>query len=88
MFSQVGAGGPFYALLGCFIFPLIWSIPEALVVAEMAGLFPENSGYYAWVTAPFGPLAGFFEAWCSWFSGAIDNAVRLPRLAPPNVRRF
>eukprot|EP01052_Picozoa_sp_SAG31_P008853 SAG31_NODE_453_length_15464_cov_37.074064_17_plen_392_part_00 len=38
-------------------------------------MFPENAGYYAWVSEAFGPLAGFFESWCSWFSGAIDNAI-------------
>lgn len=73
--DAVGAAGPFYALLGFVIFPLVWSVPEALVTAELTGLFPENAGYVAWVTEAFGPFVGFVEGWCSWWSGAIDNAI-------------
>jgi amino acid transporter len=73
--DAVGAAGPFWALLGFVTFPLIWSVPEALVCAELTGLFPENAGYVAWVTEAFGPFAGFVEGWCSWWSGAIDNAI-------------
>ena len=41
------------------ILPLVWSVPEALITAELATTFPENSGYVAWVTAAFGPFWGF-----------------------------
>ncbi|CAK7323121.1 unnamed protein product [Dovyalis caffra] len=30
------AAGPFYALLGFLIFPFLWSIPEALITAELS----------------------------------------------------
>ena len=56
--DAVGAAGPLYALVGILAYLVVCSIPEALVTAEMAGMFPENSGYYAWVAAAFGPLAG------------------------------
>lgn len=55
----VKAGGPLLSVLGFLILPLIWSVPEALITAEMATTFPENSGYVAWVTAAFGPFWGF-----------------------------
>eukprot|EP01043_Picozoa_sp_COSAG02_P038919 COSAG02_NODE_3037_length_7501_cov_5.769116_7_plen_526_part_00 len=73
--DAVGAAGPFWALLGFLAFPLVWSVPEALVTAELTGIFPENAGYVAWVTEAFGPCLGFVEGWCSWWSGAIDNAI-------------
>ena len=73
--DAVGAGGPRYALLGFLFFPFIWSVPEALVCAELAGRFPENAGYVAWVSEAFGPFWGFVEGWCSWWSGAIDNGI-------------
>lgn len=73
--DAVGAAGPFWALLGFVIFPLVWSVPEALVTAELTGRFPENAGYVAWVTEAFGPAFGFVEGWCSWWSGAIDNGI-------------
>jgi hypothetical protein len=57
--DAVAAGGPLLVILGFILFPLIWSIPEALITAELATAFPENSGYVAWVTAAFGPFWGF-----------------------------
>ena len=47
------------AILAFCILPLVWSVPEALITAELATAFPENSGYVAWVTAAFGPFWGF-----------------------------
>ena len=57
--DAVSAGGPLLAILGFLILPLVWSVPEALITAELATTFPENSGYVAWVTAAFGPFWGF-----------------------------
>ena len=57
--DAVTAAGPLLCILGFIIFPLLWSVPEALVTAELATAFPENSGYVAWVTAAFGPMWGF-----------------------------
>jgi len=63
------------SLLGFIVLPVIWSIPEALVTAELASTFPENSGYVAWVTEAFGPFWGFLEGLFSWISGVTDNAI-------------
>lgn len=46
----VAAGGPFLALLGFLLLPLVWSIPEAMVTAELSTTFPEPSGCVAWVS--------------------------------------
>ena len=43
--DAVGAAGPLYALLGCFVFPIIWSIPEALVTAEMVRLHERDHAF-------------------------------------------
>ena len=71
----MSTGGPLLALLGFIVLPLVWSVPEALVTAELATAFPEDSGYVAWVTAAFGPFWGFQEGWWSWLSGVTDNSV-------------
>eukprot|EP00854_Cymbomonas_tetramitiformis_P002478 gene2478-3218_t len=73
--GAVAAGGPLYAVLGFVLMPLIWSVPEALISAELATMFPENSGFVAWTTAAFGPFWGFQEGLWSWLSGVSDNAV-------------
>lgn len=33
--DAVGAAGPLLALVGFLVFPFIWSVPEALITAEM-----------------------------------------------------
>jgi amino acid transporter len=73
--DAVSKGAPLLALLGFLILPFAWSIPEALVTAELATTFPENSGFVAWVTAAFGPWWGFQEGFWKWLSGVTDNAV-------------
>ena len=75
MQGAVKAAGPLYALLGFALLPFIWSMPEALVCAELASAFPENSGYVVWVEAAFGPFAGFLEGLFSWISGVTDNTI-------------
>ncbi|KAF8410185.1 hypothetical protein HHK36_002707 [Tetracentron sinense] len=73
--SVRAGGGPLLSLLGFLIFPLIWSIPEALITAELATSFPENGGYVLWISAAFGPFWGFQEGFWKWFSGVMDNAL-------------
>ncbi|KAK9812978.1 hypothetical protein WJX72_006764 [[Myrmecia] bisecta] len=73
--DAVSSGGPMLALLAFLILPFVWSVPEALVTAELATTFPENSGYVAWVTAAFGPFWGFQEGFWSWVSGVTDNSL-------------
>jgi hypothetical protein len=73
--DAVSAGAPLLALLGFLLLPLAWSVPEALVTAELATAFPENSGFVAWVTAAYGPWWGFQEGFWKWLSGVTDNAV-------------
>ncbi|XP_027085487.1 probable polyamine transporter At1g31830 isoform X1 [Coffea arabica] len=73
--DSVNAAGPLLALLGFLVFPFIWSIPEALITAEMGTMFPENSGYVVWVSSALGPFWGFQQGWVKWLSGVIDNAL-------------
>ncbi|KAL6501814.1 proline dehydrogenase [Orobanche gracilis] len=73
--DSINAAGPLLALAGFLIFPLIWSVPEALITAEMGTMFPENGGYVVWVSSALGPFWGFQEGWMKWLSGVIDNAL-------------
>lgn len=73
--SVKAGGGPLLSLLGFLIFPLIWSIPEALITAELATSFPENGGYVIWISSAFGPFWGFQEGFWKWLSGVLDNAL-------------
>ena len=73
--DTVKAAGPLLALLGFLVFPFIWSVPEALITAQMGTMFPENSGYVVWVSTALGPFWGFQQGWMKWLSGVIDNAL-------------
>ncbi|KAK6947310.1 Amino acid/polyamine transporter I [Dillenia turbinata] len=73
--DSVQAAGPLLSLLGFLIFPFIWSVPEALITAEMGTMFPENGGYVVWVSSALGPYWGFQQGWMKWLSGVIDNAL-------------
>lgn len=69
------AGGAFYTILGFLILPFIWSIPEALVTAELGSAFKSSSGGVIWVQAAFGETAGAFCGYLGWIAGATDNAI-------------
>ncbi|XP_060179693.1 probable polyamine transporter At1g31830 isoform X1 [Lycium barbarum] len=73
--DTVQAAGPLLALVGFLVFPIIWSVPEALITAELGTMFPENSGYVVWVSSALGPYWGFQQGWVKWLSGVIDNAL-------------
>nr|GEU86429.1 probable polyamine transporter At1g31830 isoform X2 [Tanacetum cinerariifolium] len=57
------------------VFAVIWSVPEALITAEMGTMFPEDGGYVIWVSSALGPYWGFQQGWMKWLSGAMDNAL-------------
>lgn len=57
--DSVQAAGPLLALLGLLFFPIIWSIPEALITTEIGTMFPENGGYVIWVSSALCPYWGF-----------------------------
>ncbi|KAL6961938.1 hypothetical protein U1Q18_036897 [Sarracenia purpurea var. burkii] len=72
--SAVGAAGPLLAILGFLSFPFIWSIPEALVTAELATTFPGNGGFVIWAHKAFGPFWGSLMGWWKLLSGVINLA--------------
>ena len=73
--SVRAGGGALLPILGFLILPVLWSLPEALVTAELASAFPTNAGYVAWVSAAFGPATAFLVGFSKWVSGTLDNAL-------------
>jgi len=58
------------AILGFMIFPLVWSIPEALVTAELGAAFQDPSAGVAWVEEAFGEGPAYLFGFLTWVSGA------------------
>jgi amino acid transporter len=73
--DAVGAGGPLIVLLGILILPWLWSLPTALMTAELSTAMPEDGGYVVWVEKAFGRFWGFQEGWLSWLCSFADNAL-------------
>ncbi|KAJ1436331.1 Amino acid/polyamine transporter I [Sesbania bispinosa] len=84
--DTVRAAGPFLSLLSFFVFPLIWSVPEALITAEMGTMFPENAGYVVWVSSALGPYWGFQLALGGGFPRIIAVLVLTLALTYMNYR--
>jgi amino acid transporter len=70
--SKSGYAG---AILILLITPLIWALPTALMVAELASAFPEEGGYYVYVSRGLGRFWGFQEAWLSLVGSIFDMAI-------------
>jgi amino acid transporter len=71
----VSSCGPGIGFLGILVFPVVWSVPQAIVTAEMSAAFPDNGGYSLWVRSAFGEFWAVQESYWSWASGVVDNAV-------------
>mmetsp|Transcript_20462 Transcript_20462/g.53230 ORF Transcript_20462/g.53230 Transcript_20462/m.53230 type:complete len:561 (+) Transcript_20462:302-1984(+) len=73
--DSVAAGGALWAIVGFLVLPLVWSVPEALITAELSTTFPHNGGFVMWVSEAFGDTAGYIEGLLKWSSGVLDGAV-------------
>jgi amino acid transporter len=71
----VEATGPGLALAMLIALPLCYSLPETLIVGELASMLPEEGGYYRWVTRAFGQAWGFQNGWTTWLYSLVDMAL-------------
>src|SRR5216684_2410815 len=55
--------------------PLLYSVPEALLIGELASMLPVEGGYYQWVKRAFGRFWGFWNGWLSWVYSLMDMAI-------------
>jgi len=70
--SQSGSG---IALLLILVTPLIWSLPAALMTAELTSAIPAEGGYYVWVKQALGPFPAFLCGWWSWVYAWVDISL-------------
>jgi amino acid transporter len=79
-------------LLILAITPLLWSVPVALMVSELATAIPEEGGFYIWVQRGMGRFWGYQETWLTLAGSVFEMALYpnlfvdyIGRLAPPLV---
>ena len=93
------AGGPYgledligktgyAAALGILVLtPLLWSVPTALMVSELASAIPDEGGFYIWVRRGMGPFWGFQESWLT-LTGSVFEMALYPTLFVDYLGRF
>jgi amino acid transporter len=67
------------ALLILVLTPILWSVPAAMMVSELATSIPEEGGFYVWVRRGLGPFWGYQETWLS-LAGSIFEMALYPNL--------
>ena len=63
------------AIIILLLTPLLWSVPTAFMIGELASTLPFEGGYYAWVRRALGNFWGFQEAWLSLAASIFDMAI-------------
>jgi amino acid transporter len=71
----IGMAGFGRALLLLAIVPILWSIPTALMVGELASAIPDEGGFYVWAHRALGRFWGFQVAWLSLAASVFDMAI-------------
>ncbi len=74
-------------LLILLITPLIWSIPTAMMVSELATAIPEEGGFYIWVRRGMGRFMGYQETWLT-LAGSVFEMALYPNLFVAYIGRF
>lgn len=62
-------------LLILVLTPLLWSVPTATMVSELATAIPEEGGFYIWVRRGLGPFWGYQETWLSLAGSVFEMAI-------------
>src|SRR5512135_2362554 len=71
----VGAVGAAWAIALVLLTPLLWSLPIALMVAELASAMPEEGGYYRWACEGLGQFWGVQQGWFALSYSVVDMAI-------------
>jgi amino acid transporter len=71
----LGGAGFLRAIVILLVLPLIWSLPTALMIGELAAAIPAEGGFYVWVRRAMGPFWGYQESWLSLSASIFDMAL-------------
>ncbi|HMD90123.1 MAG TPA: APC family permease [Anaerolineaceae bacterium] len=74
--EQLGSmSGPGLMFVLFIVTPLLFSIPNMLMVREMQSMMPVEGGYYHWLKTAFGPFVGFMGGWMNWVVSWVDVTI-------------
>jgi amino acid transporter len=73
--AMLMAGPPLFVFILLGIVPFVYSLPIALIVAELSSAFPEDGGYVVWVKEACGKSLGSHHAYWVWVIYVVDAAI-------------
>ena len=71
----LGGAGYARAIVILLVLPVLWSLPTALMIGELASAIPAEGGFYVWVRRAMGPFWGYQESWLSLSASIFDMAI-------------
>ena len=71
----IAATGYGLGILILILVPILWAMPTALMVGELASAIPDSGGFYVWVKRALGKFWGFQEAWQTLASSVFDMGL-------------
>lgn len=71
----LGGAGFAKAIVILLVLPVLWSLPTALMIGELASAMPAEGGFYNWVRRAMGPFWGYQEGWLSLAASIFDMAI-------------
>ena len=71
----LGGAGFTRAIILLLVLPVLWSLPAALMIGELASAMPAEGGFYVWVRRAMGPFWGYQEGWLSLSASIFDMAI-------------
>src|ERR1017187_9139128 len=71
----LGGAGYGWAIAILLVLPILWSLPTALMIGELASAIPSEGGFYIWVRRALGPFWGYQESWLSLSASIFDMAL-------------
>ena len=71
----IGTAGPHWVIVSILTLVLIWSIPCALMTAELSSALPSRGGYIHWVDRGLGERFGTITGLCAVFCQAVDSST-------------
>ena len=73
--AVLASAGLYRTLAGLLVAPVVWSVPLALMTAELSATIPESGGHVVWVTQALGPFCGVINGTLSIMCNFFDNAL-------------
>jgi amino acid transporter len=71
----LGGAGFARAIVILLVLPVLWCLPTALMIGELASSIPAEGGFYIWVRRALGPFWGYQEGWLSLSASIFDMAI-------------